>query len=151
MRGRPIPECTDVVAADWSSSLVPVPGDHFRQPSWMMAPPILSNFIGNEFVAPMGGQYFDAFNPSTGEVLTRVRAKQEELDLTINRSLTAKQRMWNEQYPVQRKHSHLGVLLPLLNGLRSSTRLPISSRLVLKSSRLQSPLTRASQSPLRLP
>ena len=32
----------------------------------------LTNFINGEFVAPQGGQYFENFNPATGEVISLV-------------------------------------------------------------------------------
>ncbi|MDA8352474.1 MAG: aldehyde dehydrogenase, partial [Firmicutes bacterium] len=40
------------------------------------------NFIGGEWVAPVGGEYFDNPSPVDGKVFTRVpRSKKEDIDL----------------------------------------------------------------------
>ncbi|MFC4078266.1 aldehyde dehydrogenase family protein [Salinithrix halophila] len=54
------------------------------------------NFIGGEWVAPLGGEYFDNPSPVDGKVFTRVaRSKKEDIELAIRKAHEAKEKWAN--------------------------------------------------------
>ncbi|MEK4425040.1 acetaldehyde dehydrogenase ExaC [Solibacillus sp. FSL K6-1523] len=49
------------------------------------------NFIGGEWVAPVGGEYFDVKSPITGKVYTKVaRSKEADIELALDAAHAAK-------------------------------------------------------------
>lgn len=49
------------------------------------------NFIGGEWVAPVGGEYFDVKSPVTGKVYTKVaRSKEADIELALDAAHAAK-------------------------------------------------------------
>lgn len=60
------------------------------------------NFIGGEWVPPVGGQYFDNASPVDGKVFTRVpRSKKEDIDLALRKAHEAKEK-WGNTPPAKR-------------------------------------------------
>ncbi len=53
--------------------------------------PRYENFIGGEWVAPLGGRYFDNTSPITGQKITEVpRSQKEDIDLALDAAHKAK-------------------------------------------------------------
>lgn len=54
------------------------------------------NFIGGEWVPPVGGEYFDNPSPVDGKVFTRVpRSKKEDIDLAVGKAHQAREKWGN--------------------------------------------------------
>ncbi|GGE28886.1 putative aldehyde dehydrogenase [Marinithermofilum abyssi] len=54
------------------------------------------NFIGGEWVAPAGGEYFDNPSPIDGKVFTQVaRSKKEDIELALKKAHEAKEKWGN--------------------------------------------------------
>ena len=51
------------------------------------------NFIGGEWVKPVGGEYFDNVSPITGEPFTSIpRSREADIELALDAAHRAKQR-----------------------------------------------------------
>ena len=61
-------------------------------------------FVGNEWVAPISGKYFDSENPATGDVWARVPdCGPEDIDLAVNSAKRAfYEGPWGKILPAER-------------------------------------------------
>lgn len=58
--------------------------------------PRYDNFIGGEWIPPVGGEYFDNPSPIDGKVFTKVpRSQKEDIDLALEKAHQAKQKWGN--------------------------------------------------------
>ncbi|MBA4543296.1 MULTISPECIES: aldehyde dehydrogenase family protein [Thermoactinomyces] len=58
--------------------------------------PRYENFIGGEWVPPLGGEYFDNPSPINGKVFTKVpRSQKEDIDLALEKAHQAKEKWGN--------------------------------------------------------
>ncbi len=60
------------------------------------------NFIGGQWVAPLGGQYFDNLTPVTGQVFTQIpRSGKEDIELALDAAHAARER-WGRTSATER-------------------------------------------------
>ncbi|WP_042304073.1 aldehyde dehydrogenase family protein, partial [Paraburkholderia kururiensis] len=60
------------------------------------------NFIGGEWVKPVGGEYFDNVSPITGEPFTSIpRSRAEDVELALDAAHRAKD-AWGKASPAER-------------------------------------------------
>ena len=61
-----------------------------------------ANFIGGQWVAPVGGQYFDNLTPVTGQVFTQIpRSTREDVELALDAAHAARER-WGRTSATER-------------------------------------------------
>ena len=61
-----------------------------------------ANFIGGQWVAPVGGQYFDNLTPVTGQVFTQIpRSTREDVELALDAAHAARER-WGRNSATER-------------------------------------------------
>lgn len=50
----------------------------------------LKNFVDGSFITPSSGEYFDSFNPSTGEILCRIPdSSEKDIELAVQAATVA--------------------------------------------------------------
>ena len=66
--------------------------------------PKYENYIGGNWTAPVGGEYFDNISPINGQVFTQVaRSKKEDVDLALDAAHTAFA-TWSRSTPTERSN-----------------------------------------------
>ncbi|SFI97727.1 acetaldehyde dehydrogenase ExaC [Thermoflavimicrobium dichotomicum] len=66
--------------------------------------PKYENFIGGEWVPPVGGEYFDVISPVNGQVFTKVpRSQKEDIELALDHAHAAKEK-WGKLSPAERSN-----------------------------------------------
>lgn len=64
--------------------------DSLAKNNWPAFKAKYDNYIGGQWVAPAGGEYFDNVSPVTGEVFTQAaRSRKEDVELAIDAALAA--------------------------------------------------------------
>ena len=90
------------------------------------------NYIGGNFVAPIGGQYFDVVSPIDGKVFTRAaHSTKVDIDLAVDKAHEAFQ-TWGKTSVTERSnllnkiaiYYHLLISFSFLNVSSSSLSLP---------------------------
>ena len=74
------------------------------------------NFIGGQFVAPVGGQYFDVITPISGKVFTQAaRSTEADVELALDAAHAAKDK-WAATSPTERSN----ILLKIADRLEAN-------------------------------
>ncbi len=64
--------------------------DSLKKNGWPAFKSKYDNYIGGQWVAPVGGEYFDNISPVNGQVFTRAaRSKKEDVELAVDAALKA--------------------------------------------------------------
>ncbi|MBA4494725.1 aldehyde dehydrogenase family protein [Paenactinomyces guangxiensis] len=78
--------------------------------------PRYDNFIGGEWVAPLGGEYFDNYSPVNGQVFTKVaRSQKEDIDLALTKAHEVREK-WGNTSPAERSN----ILLKIADRLEEN-------------------------------